>query len=69
MGNAGQHRALTKGVCELKIDFGPGYRVYYQQRGSVLILLLCGGDKGTQQQDISMALQLAEQEFNDDDEA
>lgn len=68
MGNPGQHRALTKGVCELKIDFGPGYRVYYQQRGDVLILLLCGGDKATQPQDITLALQLAEQEFRDDDE-
>lgn len=62
MGNPGQHRALTKGVCEMKIDFGPGYRVYYQQRGSVLILLLCGGDKATQQQDIAKALELAVKE-------
>ena len=44
-GNPGQHRDLTDGVSELKIDFGPGYRVYYTQRGSRLLLLLVGGDK------------------------
>lgn len=42
-GNAGQHRVLKGGVCEMKIDHGPGYRVYYTQRGEVLIVLLCGG--------------------------
>ena len=46
-GNPGQHRALTDGVCELKIDFGPGYRVYYTERAGVLIVLLAGGDKST----------------------
>jgi putative addiction module killer protein len=51
-GNPGQHRTLTDGVCELKIDFGPGYRVYYTERGGVVIVLLAGGDKSTQQQDI-----------------
>ena len=44
-GNPGPHRNLTDGVSELKIDFGPGYRVYYTQRGSRLLLLLLGGDK------------------------
>ena len=58
-GNPGKHRNLTNGVCELKIDFGPGYRVYYTQRGSRLLLLLAGGDKSTQAGDIAMALQLA----------
>ena len=58
-GNPGQHRALTEGVSELKIDFGPGYRVYYTLRGARLLLLLAGGDKSTQQKDISMAIQLA----------
>ena len=61
MGNPGQHRALTKGVCELKIDFGPGYRVYYQQRGDVLILLLCGGDKSAQSKDIAEAKRIAKE--------
>ena len=47
------------GVCELKIDYGPGYRVYYTQRGDVLIVLLAGGDKSTQSQDIQTAIALA----------
>lgn len=58
-GNPGPHRTLTGGVYELKIDFGPGYRVYYSQRGSRLLLLLAGGDKSTQQSDIKMAIDLA----------
>jgi putative addiction module killer protein len=58
-GNPGQHRKLTGGVSELKIDFGPGYRVYYTQRGGELIVLLAGGDKSTQEQDIQAALALA----------
>jgi putative addiction module killer protein len=58
-GNPGQHRDLTDGVSELKIDFGPGYRVYYAQRGSRLLLLLAGGDKSTQQKDIATAIKLA----------
>jgi putative addiction module killer protein len=58
-GNPGQHRALTDGVSELKIDFGPGYRVYYTKRGSRILLLLAGGDKATQQRDIQLAIQLA----------
>ena len=58
-GNPGQHRDLTDGVSELKIDVGPGYRVYYTHRGSRLLLLLAGGDKSTQQNDITTAIQLA----------
>jgi putative addiction module killer protein len=58
-GNPGQHRVLTDGVCELKIDVGPGYRVYYTERGAVVIVLLAGGDKSTQQQDIKTAISLA----------
>jgi putative addiction module killer protein len=58
-GNPGKHRELTEGVSELKIDFGPGYRVYYLKRGERLILLLAGGDKSTQRKDIEMALHLA----------
>jgi putative addiction module killer protein len=59
-GNPGIHRNLTNGVSELKIDFGPGYRVYYTQRGNRLLLLLAGGDKSTQQRDIKRALELAQ---------
>ena len=58
-GNPGQHRTLTDGVCELRIDFGPGYRVYYTERGGVVIVLLAGGGKSTQQQDIKAAISLA----------
>ena len=59
-GNPGPHRDLTNGVSELKIDVGPGYRVYYSQRGARLLLLLVGGDKSTQQKDIAKAIELAE---------
>ncbi len=58
-GNPGQHRELTDGVSELKVDFGPGYRVYYAQRGSRLLLLLADGDKSTQQKDVAKAIHLA----------
>jgi putative addiction module killer protein len=58
-GNPGQHRVLSGGVCELKIDVGPGYRVYYTERGGVLIVLLAGGDKSSQAKDIRLAVALA----------
>lgn len=58
-GNPGQHRVLTNGICKLKIDFGPGYRVYYTERGGDLIVLLAGGDKSTQSEDIKAAIALA----------
>ena len=57
-GNPGSHRDLTEGVSELKIDVGPGYRVYYSLRGARLLLLIVGGDKSTQQKDITLALML-----------
>jgi putative addiction module killer protein len=58
-GNPGQHRHLTEGISQLKIDFGSGYRGYCAQRGMRLLLLLAGGDKSTQQKDISKAILLA----------
>ena len=58
-GNPGQHRALTDGVFELKIDFGPGYRVYYTERAGVVVVLLAGGDKSSQQKDIKTAISMA----------
>lgn len=58
-GNSGRHRVLTDGVGELKVDFGPGYRVYYTERAGILIILLAGGDKSSQQQDIKTAISLA----------
>lgn len=57
-GNPGLHRNLNEGVSELKIDTGPGYRVYYSFRGDRLLLLLAGGDKSTQSKDIEKALKL-----------
>ncbi|MBU9555641.1 type II toxin-antitoxin system RelE/ParE family toxin [Burkholderia multivorans] len=59
LGNFGEYRVLDEGVCELKIDFGSGYRVYYVRRGEVVYLLLCGGDKSTQRKDIKRAAQMA----------
>ena len=58
-GNPGQHRNLTDGVSELKIDVGPGYRVDYALRETRLLLLLLGGDKSTQDEDIEAAIRLA----------
>ena len=58
-GNPGRYRDLTDGVSELKVDFGPGYRVYFSQRGPRLLLLLAGGDKSTQQKDIAKSIHLA----------
>ncbi|WP_417331417.1 type II toxin-antitoxin system RelE/ParE family toxin [Halomonas cupida] len=58
-GLPGDVKAVGRGVSELRIHYGPGYRVYYCQDGDQLILLLCGGDKGTQQRDIEVAHRLA----------
>lgn len=59
-GNPGKTRSVGMGVVEMKIDFGPGYRVYFIQRGDVVIVLLCGGDKSTQDNDIRRAKALAD---------
>ena len=55
LGNFGDHRFCRDGVWELRVDVGPGYRVYYALAGKQVVLLLCGGDKGTQQSDIARA--------------
>ena len=60
-GNPGQHRQLASGVLELKIDVGPGYRVYCTQRGGQFILLLGGGDKSSQTDDIATAQAMAKE--------
>jgi putative addiction module killer protein len=52
---------VGNGVSELRIHYGPGYRVYLQQRGTILVVLLCGGDKSTQARDISLAKKLAQE--------
>ncbi len=58
-GHAGDAMPVGDGVSELRIHHGPGYRVYFQMRGAVLVLLLCGGDKGSQERDIRLAKRLA----------
>ena len=60
LGNPGDVKAVGSGVSELRIDYGPGYRVYFMQRGPVVIVLLCGGDKRTQSTDIKRAIAIAE---------
>jgi len=59
LGNPGDVKPIGSGVSELRIDYGPGYRVYFLQRGPMLIILLGGGDKGSQDRDIKKALDLA----------
>jgi len=59
LGNAGDVRPVGEGVSELRIDYDPGYRVYFVRRGSALVVLLAGGDKRTQSRDIGIALELA----------
>ena len=59
LGNPGDLRPVGEGVSEIRIDYGPGYRVYFVQRGQALVVLLAGGDKGSQERDIRRALDLA----------
>ena len=61
LGNFGDHKPISDGLSELRIDTGPGYRVYYTRRGKTLIMLLIGGAKGTQKRDIKRALGMMEQ--------
>ncbi len=58
-GNAGDVKPVGAGVSEMRIDYGPGYRVYFTKRGRRLVILLAGGEKGTQSADIKIALRLA----------
>jgi putative addiction module killer protein len=59
LGLAGDVRPVGEGVSELRIDYGPGYRIYFAQRGRALVILLSGGDKRTQDKDIKTAIKLA----------
>jgi putative addiction module killer protein len=60
-GNPGDVKPVGEGVSELRIVHGPGYRVYFAQRGELLVVLLCGGDKSSQSRDIAKALSLAKE--------
>jgi putative addiction module killer protein len=59
--NPGDAKPVGEGVSEMRIDYGPGYRVYYKDTGKEIIILLCGGDKSTQQADIATAKNIAAQ--------
>jgi putative addiction module killer protein len=60
MGNPGDSRSVGQGILELRIDYGPGYRIYYRRHGPQIVILLCGGRKRTQQKDILRAQKLVE---------
>jgi putative addiction module killer protein len=60
-GNFGDTKSVGDGVSELRFTFGPGYRVYYTVRGQVIVILLCGGDKSSQQRDIERAVIMAQE--------
>jgi putative addiction module killer protein len=61
LGNPGDVKSVGSGVSELRIDYGPGYRMYFVRRGDTVIVLLCGGDKRHQDRDIARALELAQE--------
>jgi putative addiction module killer protein len=69
LGNPGDVKPVGEGVSELRIDYGPGYRLYFVRRGAQLIVLLCGGDKTTQAHDIETAKSMAKQLKDENDDA
>lgn len=58
-GHLGVVKPLREGVCEVRLNFGPGYRLYLKRQGGAIVVLLCGGDKGSQRHDIELAITLA----------
>jgi putative addiction module killer protein len=61
LGNPGDVKPVGSGVSEMRIDYGPGYRVYFIRRGDAIVVLLCGGDKRSQDRDIARAVELAQE--------
>jgi len=61
-GNLGDSKSLGAGLMEMRVDYGPGYRVYYMHRGATIVMLLCAGDKRTQRQDMKRARELVEKQ-------
>jgi putative addiction module killer protein len=60
LGNLGDYKSLGRGLMEIRVNFGPGYRIYFVHRGATLVVLLCGGDKRTQRRDIERAHKMTE---------
>ena len=58
-GNAGDAKPIGEGISEMRVDYGPGYRVYFMRRGAVIVVVLCGGDKRAQDRDIKTAKRIA----------
>ena len=65
LGNPGDIKSVGEGVSEMRVDYGPGYRIYFTRQGASLFLLLCGGNKNTQSKDIAFAKKLAKDSGND----
>jgi putative addiction module killer protein len=61
LGNPGDVKPVGEGISEMRVTHGPGYRVYYKQTGKTIVVILCGGDKSTQEKDIQRAKQIARQ--------
>jgi putative addiction module killer protein len=61
LGNPGDVKPVGRGVSEMRIDYGPGYRLYFVRRGGTVVILLCGGDKRNQDRDVARALELAQE--------
>jgi putative addiction module killer protein len=60
VGNPGDVKPVGSGVSEMRIDYGPGYRLYFVSHGNTVVILLCGGDKGSQEHDIKRAIEMAQ---------